>query len=125
LAFLLGIKLMPCIRNSKDLKWFRQSADEVYKHIDDLFTKDAIGWDLIACHLPDMLQVAQSIRAGRIQPSIILRKLGTASRKNKMYFAFRELGRSSAPYSCWNISATMRCARSSRPRKTSGKGSTT
>jgi TnpA family transposase len=48
---------------------------------------------LIACHLPDMLQVAQSIRAGRISPSTILRKLGTASRKNKLYFAFRELGR--------------------------------
>jgi TnpA family transposase len=40
-----------------------------------------------------MLQVAQSIRAGRISPSTILRKLGTASRKNKLYFAFRELGR--------------------------------
>ncbi len=93
LAFLLGIKLMPRIRNWKDLKWFRPTADEVYKHIDDLFTKDAIDWDLIACHLPDMLQVAQSIRAGRIQPSTILRKLGTSSRKNKLYFAFRELGR--------------------------------
>ena len=40
-----------------------------------------------------MLQVAQSIQAGRISPSTILRKLGTASRKNKLYFAFRELGR--------------------------------
>lgn len=40
-----------------------------------------------------MLQVAQSIRAGRISPSTIPRKLGTASRKNKRYFAFRELGR--------------------------------
>ena len=40
-----------------------------------------------------MLQVAQSIRAGRIQPSTILCKLGTASWKNKLYFAFRELGR--------------------------------
>lgn len=93
LAFLLGIKLMPRIRNWKDLKWFRPTDSEVYQHIDDLFTNDKIDWDLIACHLPDMLQVAQSIRAGRISPSTILRKLGTASRKNKLYFAFRELGR--------------------------------
>lgn len=93
LAFLLGIKVMPRIRNWKDLKWFRPTADEVYQHINDLFTKDAVDWDVIACHLPDMLQVAQSIRAGRISPSTILRKLGTASRKNKLYFAFRELGR--------------------------------
>jgi TnpA family transposase len=93
LAFLLGIKLMPRIRNWKDLKWFRPTPQDVYKNIDELFTREAIDWDLIACHLPDMLQVAQSIRAGRISPSTILRKLGTASRKNKLYFAFRELGR--------------------------------
>ena len=93
LAFLLGIKLMPRIRNWKDLKWFRPTPQETYKNIDELFSKEAIDWDLIACHLPDMLQVAQSIRAGRISPSAILRKLGTASRKNKLYFAFRELGR--------------------------------
>jgi len=93
LAFLLGIKLMPRIRNWKDLKWFRPTPQEVYKNIEALFTKEAIDWDLIACHLPDMLQIAQSIRAGRISPSTILRKLGTASRKNKLYFAFRELGR--------------------------------
>jgi TnpA family transposase len=93
LAFLLGIKLMTRIRNWKDLKWFRPTASEVYRNIDDLFTKDAVDWNLIACHLPDMLQVAQSIQAGRISPSTILRKLGTASRKNKLYYAFRELGR--------------------------------
>lgn len=34
-----------------------------------------------------------AIKAGRIAPSTILRKLGTASRKNKLYYAFRELGR--------------------------------
>jgi len=93
LAFLLGIKLMPRIRNWKDLKWFRPTASEVYQNIDGLFTKEAIDWNLIASHLPDMLQVAQSIRAGCISPSTILRKLGTASRKNKLYYAFRELGR--------------------------------
>lgn len=48
---------------------------------------------MIARHLPDMLQIAQSIKAGRVAPSAILRKLGTASRKNKLYYAFRELGR--------------------------------
>ncbi|MGZ8249467.1 Tn3 family transposase [Methylomagnum sp.] len=93
LAFLLGIQLMPRIRNWKDLKWFRPSADGAYRNIDALFTAEAVDWDLIACHLPDLLQVAQSIRAGRLQPSTLLRKLGTASRKNKLYYAFRELGR--------------------------------
>lgn len=93
LAYLLGIKLMPRIRNWKDLKCYKPSPEAVYHHISELFTKDNINWELIARHLPDMLQVTLSIMAGRIAPSAILRKLGTASRKNKLYFAFRELGR--------------------------------
>ncbi|MCP4614369.1 MAG: transposase, partial [Planctomycetes bacterium] len=52
-----------------------------------------IDHDLIARHMPDMFQVAQSIQAGVISPSTILRRLGTASRKNRLYYAFRELGR--------------------------------
>ncbi len=40
-----------------------------------------------------MLRVALSISLNRITPSTILRKLGTYSRKNKLYLAFRELGR--------------------------------
>ncbi len=43
-------------------------------------------------HLPDMLRVVLSVKAGTIRPSIILRKLGTYSRRNKLYQAFRELG---------------------------------
>ena len=93
LAYLLGIKLMPRIRNWKDLKCYKPSPEAIYSHIGNLFTKDNINWELIARHLPDMLQVALSIKAGRIAPSTILRKLGTASRKNKLYYAFRELGR--------------------------------
>jgi TnpA family transposase len=43
--------------------------------------------------IPDMLRVAVSIKLGRITPSAILRRLGTYSRKNKLYQAFREVGR--------------------------------
>ena len=39
LAFLLGIILMPRIRNWKDMKWFLPTADEVYKHIDGVDTE--------------------------------------------------------------------------------------
>jgi TnpA family transposase len=40
-----------------------------------------------------MLRVALSIKADRITASTILRKLSTYSRKNRLYQAFRELGR--------------------------------
>jgi TnpA family transposase len=49
--------------------------------------------ELIESMLPDMLRVAVSIHRGAILPSDILRRLGSYSRKNKLYFAFRELGR--------------------------------
>jgi TnpA family transposase len=39
------------------------------------------------------LRVAISVKLGRVAPSTLLRRLGTYSRKNRLYFAFRELGR--------------------------------
>src|SRR2546421_1376688 len=92
LAHLLGISLMPRIRNWKDLKPFRPDPEVHYTHLDSLFS-EPIEWSLIETHLPDMIRVALSIKAGKITPSTILRKLGTYSRKNKLYQAFQELGR--------------------------------
>nr|WP_265340964.1 transposase [Bacillus mycoides] len=92
LSALLGIQLMPRIRNWKDLKLFRPSKEEVYEHINELFSGE-IDWELIQNHYPDMMRVAMSIKAGKITPSTILNKLGTYSKKNKLYQAFRELGR--------------------------------
>jgi TnpA family transposase len=92
LAYLLGIELMPRIRHWQDLHLFKPDVGYAYDHIDGLFS-GPINWPFIAEHLPDMLRVALSIKAGRLLPSAILRQLGTYSRKNRLYFAFRELGR--------------------------------
>jgi TnpA family transposase len=40
-----------------------------------------------------MMQVVLSIKAGKISSSLLLRKLGNYSRKNRLYLAFQELGR--------------------------------
>lgn len=92
LAYLLGIELMPRIRHLSDLNFYKPDAQTVYVHIESLFDKP-IKSELIERYLPDMLRVALSIKAGKLTASAILRKLGTKSRKNKLYFAFRELGR--------------------------------
>jgi TnpA family transposase len=92
LAYLLGIQLMPRIRHWKELNLCHPPGECRYLHIDSLFSIQA-EWDLIETMLPDMLRVALSIKAGTIMPSTILRRLATYSRKNKLYFAFRELGR--------------------------------
>ena len=91
LAHLPGIRLQPRIRNWKGLNLFRPHAHSRYEHIDCLFTK-RVNWELIETMLPEMLRVAVSIGAGKIKPSTVLRRLATYSRKNKLYFAFRELG---------------------------------
>src|SRR6266571_7019737 len=92
LSYLLGIELMPRIRHWKDLNFYRPRKETVYRHIDTLF-KDTIDWVLLETHWTDLMQVALSVRVGKLQPSILLRKLGHESRKNRLYQAFRELGR--------------------------------
>jgi len=95
LAYLLAIQLMPRIRNWKELTLYAPTPRFVTEHVEhlrDLFS-DTAAWGLIRTHLPDMLRVAISISQGKIRSSTILRKLGTESRKNRLYVAFRELGR--------------------------------
>ncbi len=91
LAHLFGIKLMPRIRNWKELKLFKPNDAIKYKHIDSLF-KDNINWNLIEAHWQDMMQVVLSIKSGTLSASLLLRKLNNYSRKNRLYRAFRELG---------------------------------
>jgi TnpA family transposase len=92
LAYLFGIKLMPRIRNWEDLTFYKPTKNSKYKHIDSLFS-DTIDWDLIETHWADLMQVALSIRAGKMSSSLLLRKLNNYSRKNRLYRAFQELGR--------------------------------
>lgn len=91
LAYLLGIKLMPRIRNWRSLTFYRPDKDTPYQHIDALFTQ-TIDWKLIETHWQDLLQVVLSIQAGKVLPSMLLQKLGSYSRQNRLSQAFRELG---------------------------------
>jgi TnpA family transposase len=92
LCRLLGIKLMPRMRNWDDVAFYRPSKSSRYQHIDALFTKE-IDWRLIETHWQDMMQVVLSIQAGLVLPSMLLRKLGSHNRKSLLCLAFRELGR--------------------------------
>ena len=91
-AYLLGIQLFPRMRNWNSVTFYRPSQDTRFEHIDGLFTK-AIDWALIERHWQDMMQVMLSIQAGKVLPSMPLRKLNSNNRQNKLYRAFRELGR--------------------------------
>lgn len=91
---MLGVELLPRIRNWKDLIFYRPAAESHYRHIDSLFGEhEVIDWKLIETHWVDLMRVVLSIREGRISSSALLRRLGNESRKNRIYKAFRELGR--------------------------------
>ena len=93
LSTLLAILIMPRIKQFKHLNYYKASGNERYENIDELFTEKPIDWELIETHYHDMLRVAISIHKGKVKASTVLRKLCSKSRKNKLYFAFRELGR--------------------------------
>jgi len=90
-TYLLGINLMPRIRNWKDLILYRPDGKVKYRHIDKLFT-GTIDWVLIGQHWQELMQVALSIQAGSISSPMLLRRLGSESRRNRLYLAARELG---------------------------------
>lgn len=48
---------------------------------------------MIETHWTDLLRTAISIRENRLSSVTLLRRLGNHSRKNRLYRAFRELGR--------------------------------
>ena len=91
ISYLLGINLMPRIRNWKDLIFYRPN-NEKYKNIDALF-RGEIDWNIIRTHWKDMMQVILSVHQGKISTSFLLRKLTNYSRKNRLFIAFQELGR--------------------------------
>lgn len=91
LAYLMGIQLMPRMRNWNDVSFLRADKAIVYNHIESLFKK--VGdFDRIEKHWKDIMQVALSVHAGKVIPSMLLRRLGVHSKKNKLYKAFRALG---------------------------------
>lgn len=92
LAYLLGINLYPRMRTWNDVAFYQPDKTAKYKHINSLFTK-TVNWPLIEMHWKDMMQVVLSIQAGKVLPSMLLRKLNSNNRRNKLYRAFRELGR--------------------------------
>lgn len=92
IAYLLGINLMPRMRNWNDVIFYRPDNETTYNHINNIFT-ETINWKLIETHWKDLMQVILSIRAGKVLTSTLLQKLGIYSKKNKLYRAFQELGR--------------------------------
>lgn len=92
LAYLLGIKLMPRIKDIKSLIFFKPDRRIKYNQIESLFS-DGINFRIIEENHREMMRVVISIKEGKVTASMIIRRLGSEGIRNKLYYAFRELGR--------------------------------
>lgn len=72
----MGIDLMPRMRNIKDLILYKADKRRKYEHIDSL-CRQTIDWNPIERHYADMMRVAVPIQTGKMTPSTILRRLGS------------------------------------------------
>jgi TnpA family transposase len=91
-AYLLGIKIMPRIRGIKDLIFYKANKNTKTENIDEILGQK-INWKLIKTHYNDMLRIVISIKECRTDIKSMMSKICTKSKKNKIYYAFRELGR--------------------------------
>ena len=93
LAHLFGIRLMPRIRNWKDLIFYKPAKRMRLKNIGCLFKGETINWQLIEDNWDEMLQTAISIQQGKISSRLILSRLNSRNKGSTLYKAFNELGK--------------------------------
>jgi len=72
IAHLLGIKLMPRIRDINSLILFEPDWRQAYEHIDAILS-EGINFDLIRNHNQEMLSIIISIKLGKVTALTVIR----------------------------------------------------
>lgn len=90
-ARMFGIRLLPRIRNWKNLTLYRPRARARYRHIDSLFS-ETVDWKLFRQHWKDWMQLILSVQAGKISSSTLIRQLSHRSQANPLGRFAEELG---------------------------------
>ena len=92
LCHLLGFRFAPRIRDLGDKRLYTVAKASAYPTIEPLVAV-RINTGLIADHWEELLRLATSIKQGTTTASLLLRKLGSYPRQNRLALALRELGR--------------------------------
>lgn len=80
------------MRDLSDSKLYIMDKSNDYSKIESIL-RGKINIKVIQDNYDDVLRLAHSIREGKVSASLILGKLGSYSRQNKMATALREMGR--------------------------------
>ena len=92
LCHLLGFRFAPRIRDLADKRLYTVSRASDYPTIEPLVAA-TLNTRLVADHWDDLLRLTTSIKQGATTASLVLRKLGSYPRQNRLALALRELGR--------------------------------
>ncbi|MBU1919098.1 Tn3 family transposase, partial [bacterium] len=92
LMHLLGFRFAPRIRDLSDRRLYVPKNKKKYESLQPLIG-GKINEKLIHAHWDAILRLATSIKQGTVTASLMLRKLGSYPRQNKLAVALRELGR--------------------------------
>jgi TnpA family transposase len=92
LSHLLGFRFAPRIRDLTDAKLYTIQKPSDFPKLENLL-RGRINTKVIQENFDDVLRLAYSIREGKASGSLIMGKLGSYARQNKLATALREMGR--------------------------------
>ncbi|MES5865971.1 Tn3 family transposase [Bacillus cereus group sp. RP32] len=92
LAHLLGFRFAPRLRDLATSKLYTIGSPKEFSNIESLI-RGQINMKLICDNYDDVLRLAHSIREGKVSGALIMGKLGSYTRQNKVAKALREIGR--------------------------------
>jgi TnpA family transposase len=92
LSHLLGFRFAPRLRDISELKLYSFTKASEYPKIESIL-RGRINRKVIEKNYDDVLRLAHSIREGVVSSSLIMGKLGSYARHNKVSMALREMGR--------------------------------
>ena len=92
LTHLLGFRFAPRLRDLSDSKLFSFGKAANFPKLEKLL-RGQINTKVIRENYDDVLRLAYSIREGTVSASLIMGKLGSYARQNRLATALREMGR--------------------------------
>jgi TnpA family transposase len=92
LCNLLGIKFSPRIRDLPDQSLYKFDKEKDYNHIKELID-GTINIKLIIEQWDEIVRLVSSLKNRTVSPSLLLYRLNSYSRKNRLLKALREIGR--------------------------------
>ncbi|MDF2653301.1 MAG: transposase [Paenibacillus sp.] len=92
LTHILGFRFAPRLRDLSDSKLYTIGKPSDFPKLEKLL-RGQINTKIIQQNYDDVLRLAHSIREGTVSASLIMGKLGSYARQNRLATALREMGR--------------------------------